>query len=235
MNNGNPKEIVFICGPLPIANILSMCMSSFGNRHIEKVGNRVELEKCLEDNNITVALAILINLYPAFGSDEELVGLIKDIRIKKMKFPLVALGIDKSKDPILGITGHRAYKLPAKLQEVKSQINSCRYLEDYELVTIIKEYCNPLLSLKENVARFINHDLPKLNNDNTKGAFFSNHLPTFKKQFMVAYNISKGSELQPLMDKVHHYIESSNEEMVASKETIKPVLLKIIDYCEGKR
>lgn len=232
------RNIVLIYGPLCFTNLFEIYISTLVVKQIKTVANRKELESFLTNESPRVCLAILFNLYPSFDDDIGFLSLIKDIRTKKMKFPLIALSLSKLNAPIFKEIGHIALKLPLCLEELKNPVISHRDLKDNELKTIVNKHCKPLEYLNKIVSRFKDHDLPKLDNSSTKDSFFSNYLPLFKKDFLCIYNnrefyFSGESNIILLIDEIYNHLESSDEKIIASKYNLKNALQKIIDYCGG--
>ena len=230
------RNIVLIYGPLCFTNLFEIYISTLVDKQIKKVANRKELESFLTNESSRVCLAILFNLYQSFDDDIGFVSLIKDIRTKKMKFPLIALGLSKLNDPIFKEIGHIALKLPLRLEELKNPVISHRDLKDNELKTIVNKHCKPLDYLKKIVSRFKDHDLPKLDNSSTKDLFSSNYLPLFKKDFLYIYNnrefyFSGKNDIISLIEVIHNQCEKSNKEIIASKDNLNDTLQRLLIMC----
>ena len=230
-------DTVIICGPKLIADALKIYVAALGKTGIEKVYSKEELEQIFADRGSVVSMAILVNIYPVFDNDMEFVRKIKDIRLRKMTFPIIALGVSVIKDPIIKAKGHSAYKLPLKLEDLTKAINTTRTLKDNQLRSIIARHLEPLLLLNDILYIFRCHDMLKLTDKIRENEFWSYDLQRFRRSFTPIYkqrNELFGDELEiiPYLEVIEQ-LTGSRETIEAMRDDLDKALSDAITFCGG--
>lgn len=175
-------DIVLIYGPACFTYLFEIYISSLVKKSIKKVTNKEELKSLLTNESSRVSLAILFNIYPSFENDNEVIGLIENVRRRDRKrFPIVVLALTKPPHPVFEVKGHKWFKLPASLQELRSHICSQESLEEYELNVIINKHFSPAKYLSARASSFNGHGLEKIKQPDTTN--FLTEFRAFKEDF----------------------------------------------------
>lgn len=235
----NKADIVLICGPKLIAEALGVYVKALGKK-IQKAQNKRELEDFLNSIGNEVCLSILCNIYPAFNNDMEFAEMIRCLRLKKMMFPIIAIGFREIKSPIFAQKeeGHFAFKFPLLLQDLEKHIKEHRNLESFQWNAIVLRHLKPEEFLLNILKRFMNHDLPKRRTCRQNELLLTD-LPNFKKDFSKIYenrqqyfNFIDNNFIENL-DNINNYI-STQEKFISSIDDLNKSLIGATKFLEAR-